>query len=236
MDQSELHVYYPNADQALSLPSAIAWMTGTYISLYTKNTCLIPSTAPGVYHGNLNHDSNSDDLIDGAQLLPYPIFPSSPSVSPSRNVTIPNNIPISMVFTEFHFVLLYRDRVVAVSTLNEEVTYEDILPLVCMNGLSNFSPILTMVQKPNEQVQGITADPVRKTYWVYTDQAILELEHKNEDRDIWKVYLEKGRYDAALQYAKVMQWVMVRHSHLPYVIADREATRHCHDSAGPRAI
>lgn len=60
-----------------------------------------------------------------------------------------------------------------------------------------------MAQKPNEQVQGITADPVRKTYWVYTDQAILELEHKNEDRDIWKIYLEKGRYDSALQYAKV---------------------------------
>lgn len=62
-----------------------------------------------------------------------------------------------------------------------------------------------MRQKPNEQVQGITADPVRRTYWVYTDQSILELEHKNEDRDVWKIYMEKGKYRAALQYAKVCQ-------------------------------
>lgn len=88
------------------------------------------STAPGVYYGNLNYESTSDDLIDGAQLLPYPAFPSSPSMSPSRNAVVPSNIPLSMVYTEFHFVFLYRDRVVAVSTLNEQVTYEDILPLV----------------------------------------------------------------------------------------------------------
>lgn len=37
---------------------------------------------------------------------------------------------MSIAFTEFHFILLYRDRVMGVSTLNEQVTYEDILPLV----------------------------------------------------------------------------------------------------------
>ncbi|KAI0348420.1 hypothetical protein BDW22DRAFT_1366129 [Trametopsis cervina] len=167
IDQSELHVYSHNADQALSLPSAVAWMT-----------------TPGVYHGNLNYESSSDDLIDGALLLPYPTFPVSPSLSPTRYANEPT-LPMSMVFTEFHFVLLYRDRVIGVSTLNEQVTYEDILPL-----------------KPNEQVQGITADPVRKTYWVYTDQNIFELDHKNEARDVWKIFLEKRRFDLALQHAK----------------------------------
>ncbi len=59
------------------------------------------------------------------------------------------------------------------------------------------------MQKPNEQVQGITADPVRKTYWIYTDQNIYELEHKNEARDVWKIFLDKGKFDLALQHAKV---------------------------------
>ena len=58
-------------------------------------------------------------------------------------------------------------------------------------------------QKPNEIVRGLTADPVRKTYWVFTDQSIFELGVTNEHRDVWKTYLEQGKYDIALQYAEV---------------------------------
>ena len=35
-----------------------------------------------------------------------------------------------MALTEFHFVLLYKDRVIGISSLNEELVYEEILPLV----------------------------------------------------------------------------------------------------------
>lgn len=140
VDNSELHVYCPNADQAQSLPSAVAWMTGTPRLSFVSERILTGSTAPGVYHGNLNYASASDDMIDGAQLLPYPDLPFSPSLSPSRNIATAQIIPLSMVFTEFHFVLLYRDRVVAVSTLNEEVAYEDILPLVCAGHAPHLDP------------------------------------------------------------------------------------------------
>ena len=58
-------------------------------------------------------------------------------------------------------------------------------------------------QKPNEEVRGITADPVRKTYWVYTDSSLFELNISNEARDVWRVYLDKGMFDVALRYAKV---------------------------------
>lgn len=59
-------------------------------------------------------------------------------------------------------------------------------------------------QKANEQVKGLTADPVRKTFWVYTDQSLFELLVGNEDRDVWKVYLENGKFDVALRHAKVV--------------------------------
>ncbi|KAI0830628.1 Pep3/Vps18/deep orange family-domain-containing protein [Trametes gibbosa] len=166
VDYSELHVYSPNADQAYSLPRVVAWMN-----------------AAGIYHGSLDFDSKADDLIDGAGLLPYPVI-ASPSLSPTMRNTIPSNVPISMALTEFHVLLLYRDRILGISNLNEQLAYEEMLPL-----------------KPNEQVRGLTSDPVRRTYWVYTDQAIWEVSVSNEHRDIWKIYLEKGRYDAALQYA-----------------------------------
>jgi vacuolar protein sorting-associated protein 18 len=58
-------------------------------------------------------------------------------------------------------------------------------------------------QKPNEEVRGLTADPVRKTYWVYTNQSLFELDSTNENRDIWSIYLEKGKFEVALKYTKV---------------------------------
>lgn len=76
--------------------------------------------ATGIYHGTLNFESNSDELIDAAQLLPYP--------SHSED-GIPE-MPLSIALTNFHFLLLYKDRLVGVCNLNEKTTYEEFLPLV----------------------------------------------------------------------------------------------------------
>jgi hypothetical protein len=43
---------------------------------------------------------------------------------------------------------------------------------------------------------------VRGTYWAYTDQSIFELSIDNETSDVWKIYLEKGQFEAALEYSK----------------------------------
>lgn len=165
---SELQFYTPNSDQALSLPKTMAWLT-----------------APGIYHGTMNFESTSDDLIDGTGLLPYPQLAASPS-SPSHSPPASSDAPLSLILTEFHYILLYGDRVIGISSLDEKLVYEDLLPL-----------------KAGEEVRGLAADPVRKTYWVYTSLSLYELSAKNEDRDIWKVYLEQGSYDRALKYAKV---------------------------------
>ena len=44
---------------------------------------------------------------------------------------------------------------------------------------------------------------------MYTDQSLFELLVKNEDRDIWKVYLEREKFDAALKHAKAR----IQHTH-----------------------
>jgi hypothetical protein len=147
-----------------------------FTSIQDASTALLPTTlawmsAPGIYHGSLNFASASESLIAGASLLTYP-----PSYGP----------PISLLLTEFHFVLLYADRVLALSTLDERVVYEEILPL-----------------KPGEVPRALVADPVRKTYWVYTDQTIFELRKENEARDVWRAYLDKEQFDLALKHAKV---------------------------------
>ena len=71
--------------------------------------------------------------------------------------------------------------------------------VVCAKG----SDDLTLQQKPTEEVKGLAADPVRGTYWVYTDQSLFELGVGNDDRDVWKVFMKQGHFDVALRYVKV---------------------------------
>lgn len=77
-------------------------------------------TAAGIYHGNLKIDAESEDHIDNAQLLPYPGL---------LGLGV-NDFPLSLASTEFHFLLLYKDRVVGVCNLNDRMTYEEQLPIV----------------------------------------------------------------------------------------------------------
>lgn len=160
LNSSELQFFTPNSDQALSTPKRLAWITG-----------------PGIYHGSLNLEPSTEDHIDAAQLLPYPSFVASSSEIPEA--------PLSLSLTEFHFILLYKNRIVGICNLDDKITYEETLPI-----------------KANEVIRGLASDPVRKTYWVYTDQSLFELVVGNEDRDVWKIYLEKGEFDTALRYAK----------------------------------
>ncbi|KAI6031605.1 Pep3/Vps18/deep orange family-domain-containing protein [Pisolithus microcarpus] len=107
-----------------------------------------------------------DDHIDSTQLFPYPTL--SQHETSTASTPLPQ-VPISIALTEFHLVLLYKDRLIGICTLNGKQSYED---------------------------TWIATDPVRRTYWVYTDQSILELV------DVWQIFLEQRKFDVALQYAK----------------------------------
>lgn len=107
-----------------------------------------------------------------------------------------------MALTEFHLVLLYSDRIAAISILNEDLVYEEVLPLVSILFMIPSQTDFGASQKYGETVRALTADPVRKTYWVYTDQSLFELIVGNEDRDVWKINLQKENFDIALKYAK----------------------------------
>lgn len=96
---------------------------------------IYPGAAPGIYHGTLNFESASEDFIDAAQLLHYPAFTAAPA-SPGRDATATTEIPTSIALTQFHFILLYRDQVVAICNLDEKMTYEEVIPLV-----SELSPL-----------------------------------------------------------------------------------------------
>ncbi|ETS64390.1 hypothetical protein PaG_01243 [Moesziomyces aphidis] len=185
---SELHTWTSASSRHAS---ALAWLTG-----------------PGVYHGLLSYPSDAtagDSVVESANLLPYPAVAieddlgGSPNKRRSRLSTASaadtsafgqaaapiTEIPLSIALTEFHFILLYHDRVMAISSLDDQVIFEEALPL-----------------KSNERVIGTAIDVAKRTYWIYTDASIFELVMRDEARHVWRVYLDRGSFDAALKYAK----------------------------------
>ena len=138
------------------LPKSFVWLTG-----------------PGIYYGDLIFGSQipGESVMTDTSLLPYP------------NSDIP---PLSLVLTEFHFLLLYSDKIQAICTLNKEVVWEENFP---------------KSQKLGRMV-GLAYDPFEKTVWVYGEYSVFELVITREDRNVWQLYLDKGQYEAALQYCK----------------------------------
>ncbi|KAG9017840.1 hypothetical protein FRB93_004651 [Tulasnella sp. JGI-2019a] len=156
---SELRLYTPPTilSDAVSSSQQLAWLTGS-----------------GIYRGTIPLPPSSESIIDSPSLTPYPSTGSGPP-----------DVPLSICLTEFHFVLLFRDRLCAISNLNEQLVWEEPLPL-----------------KPKERAIALCADPSSNTYWLYTDASLFELVVKEEDRNVWDVYLKRDAHDLALKYAK----------------------------------
>ncbi|KAG0369768.1 Pep3/Vps18/deep orange family-domain-containing protein [Gamsiella multidivaricata] len=162
---SELHFFSPFQDlQYQGVAKTFAWLTG-----------------PGVYHGNLVFGSQNagESVIDTPQLLPYPATRLEPDASAAVEV------PIAIALTEFHFILLYKERVRAVNQLNDQLVFDELIPL-----------------RAKEEVLGMSVDTSKNTFWIYTGLSLFELLITKEDRDVWTLYLEKKQYDLALQYTK----------------------------------
>lgn len=61
-----------------------------------------------------------DGVIESARLVPYP--PPKPNAS---------NQPIDMLLSQFHYILLYPDRIVIIRSLDDHIVHEEDLDLVC---------------------------------------------------------------------------------------------------------
>jgi hypothetical protein len=57
-------------------------------------------------------------------VISYPSYPAEAKESPNANA------PLSLILTEFHFLLLNRKRLFAVNRLSEEIVYDQPFPSV----------------------------------------------------------------------------------------------------------
>ncbi len=175
---SELRFYRPFAGMDKpSVPDSFAWLT-----------------AAGVYYGGLSFGSQSapgDRVVEEGNLLDPPVYPDLEAMQANeaagRGVGDPRNrprlSPVSMVLTEFHVLLLFKNRFVAINRLSKQPVYD--------------RPFLA---KDVGVLRGLCIDDRSDTIWAFSDRHVFEIDVNDESRDIWRVYLERNSFEEALKY------------------------------------
>uniref|UniRef100_G1NF65 Vacuolar protein sorting-associated protein 18 homolog n=1 Tax=Meleagris gallopavo TaxID=9103 RepID=G1NF65_MELGA len=138
-----------------SNPRSFAWMMGN-----------------GVLYGTLDY-SRPDSILSDERVWVYP-----------SDIDVAVNKPISIVLTQFHFLLLLPDRVMAVCTLNEQVVFQDLF-------LEKFGTLTRMIK-----------DPTVQQIWIHTEKVVFRYHVQRESRDVWKMYMNMNKFDLAKEYCK----------------------------------
>lgn len=138
-----------------SCPKTFAWMMGN-----------------GVLYGQLDY-VRPDSLLSDVQVWEY-----------TQDIDLNLVKPISIVLTQFHFLLLLPDRVRGICTLNGQVVHEDVFP-------DKFGMLKKMIK-----------DPITGLVWIYTEKAVFRYHIQREARDVWQMYMNMNKFDLAKEYCK----------------------------------
>ncbi|KAL4928689.1 vacuolar protein sorting protein DigA [Aspergillus undulatus] len=140
-------------------------------------------SSEGVYHGLLSYSPEKlSQPFESSSMLPRSIFPATESARGGKKL-IQNPIT-AMTLSEWHILVLVEGRVVAVNRMNDEIVFDQ------------------EVLEPGQAALGLVTDSMKGTYWLFTSQDIFEICVQDEDRDVWKIFLQKQKFDQALQYAR----------------------------------
>eukprot|EP01027_Heterolobosea_sp_BB2_P018279 GEZU01025771.1.p1 GENE.GEZU01025771.1~~GEZU01025771.1.p1 ORF type:complete len:926 (+),score=222.24 GEZU01025771.1:26-2779(+) len=182
--KSELHFHRKPVFRGKKkmLPDAFAWLTPA-----------------GIYHGNFsfNNKDSRDSVVNENSLLPWG------DANPART-SIGHNI-ISLAITEFHMVLLTREN-------NLQVIMQP--PGLC-GRRGDGAKVAVVFEKSMSAkhgvVKGLSRDSATGNIWLYTNSEIWELVVENEDRHVWRMYLDRAmdpthpnpsHFDTALRLAR----------------------------------
>lgn len=163
-------------------PAPFATATGRAELHITRGADGIPRafawmTERGICHGRLELPSQGESAIGSSTILKF-----------DRNRS-----PVSMTVTDLHFVCAFPDYIRAIRKLDEKVVAElTVLPSSAPQAARN------RVGK----IQGISVDSQTQIVWIYSQGALCYLDVVDEDRDMCGLYLQRGQYDLAKQYAK----------------------------------
>ncbi|RAL10042.1 vacuolar protein sorting protein DigA [Aspergillus homomorphus CBS 101889] len=137
----------------------------------------------GVFHGQLQYSPDKlSKPFETASMLSRSLFPASESARGGKKLI---QDPITAVtLSQWHIFALVEGRIVAVNRMSEEIVFDE------------------AVLEPGQSALGLLTDATQHTYWLFTSREIYEIAVEDEDRDVWKVYLQKQMFDQALKYAR----------------------------------
>jgi hypothetical protein len=206
--------------QLISYPPVSSGSTGTGGASGAGGSGGVGSLgSPGGASGGFGSVRGSEYGAQGQQLQqPHAAAASSGSSSAGavaggagqrHIVTNPADFPLSVAITDYHFLLLFRHRLVAVSRVSQEVVQELPLPEercgamrgMCVDGAlaadltprSFSSGVLGGAAGASAGVSGIGSG-----IWLFSDRGVFSLRITGEDRDVWRLLLRRGDFDAAL--------------------------------------
>ncbi|XP_065192969.1 vacuolar protein sorting-associated protein 18 homolog [Sycon ciliatum] len=180
--------YDTNALKFVELPGSL-----NYSSLQVYPSDAVPHTfawltEPGVYYGSLDFRDQGpqDSVTSNCRLLR----------SPTQTSKTSPQFPVAIALTEFHALLLFKDRFEAICVLNDQVVYEKPINPRQTGGMRGM-------------VHASRGGPL-----AYAEMRLYRYKVSRESRDIWKIYLEQGEYEKAKDYAKndpvQMDYVLTR--------------------------
>ena len=99
-----------------------------------------------------------------------------------------NQTPLSFVATKFHFILLYPTKLIVINSKNEAVVFEE--DLEERYGIAAGTTCRLIFSELDDSV------------YLYTSSELFKIEVRDEDRHMWKVFLEKHEFVEALEMCR----------------------------------
>lgn len=177
---SKLDLYYPNPT---SPPTRFAWLTE-------------PGVLTSEIHNQFNQCRSSFGSNEDISIISHntpkdsnneiPLSTSTPSgLSPPSSYMNAYfyDKPVSMIVTNFHILIAFRHCLKAICILNDLTVYEEYF------------------SNKHGHIHGISKDPIKNIIWVYLERAVYRYKILNENKNIWKIYLEQKRFDLAKKYS-----------------------------------
>ncbi|KAH8366537.1 hypothetical protein KR084_000982 [Drosophila pseudotakahashii] len=134
----------------------------------------------GIRVGELSIEGNSATTLIGNTLINLDFEKAMHLSYEERRL----NIPKSFVLTEYHAVLLYADHIRAICLLNQEQVYQE-----------------TFDESRVGKLLNIERDEMTGSIYVYTVKTVFNLRVTREERNVWRIYLDKGQYELATAHA-----------------------------------
>ncbi|XP_054729597.1 vacuolar protein sorting-associated protein 18 homolog [Anastrepha obliqua] len=133
----------------------------------------------GIRFGEISTEERSSNVLLGDNLISFDYKQYKYLSYEQRR----QNAPRALALTEYHALLLYSDHITGICLLNEKVVYEEYFH-------EQMGKLLNLMR-----------DPFTGIIYVYTEKFFFNFKITDEQRDIWRIYLDKGQYDLAEIYA-----------------------------------